>query len=569
MTTKSGTFTPLQRFFRLLSLDAKDVTNIYTYAIFMGLLSLSLPLGIQAIINLIMGGRISTSWILLVVLVVLSVAVSGVLQIYQFRLVENLQQKFYARATFEFAYRIPRMKTEALNDEHAPELVNRYFDIMGVQKGLPKILISFSAAALQIIFGLILLSFYHPFFIAFGLLLAIIVYLIFRLTAKAGLRTSLNESKHKYNTAHWLEELARTNTSFKMSGKSLLPLQKADIHVNKYLESRDKHFRILMRQYFMLIGFKVIVVAGLLAIGGILVMDQVMNIGQFVAAEIIILLIVSSVEKFNENLEIIYDTLTSLEKVGEVVDTEIEDHKGLEFEDWQGGMQVELQHFNFKYPDAEDLVLKDISLKLEPGEKVVINGENSSGKSSLMHVLSGIYELEKGGLTYNGLPFRNLDQEDLRDKVGACLSEELLFEGSIIENISMGRKDVGFEEVKKAVKSVNLVEFIKSLPEGYHTVINPLGKKISSSVRKKLLIARSIVHKPSLLLMETPVEEFDKESQEFIINFLTSDEHDWTLIATSYNEYFAQKADKLVILEEGTVKAIGTYEAVKHLATFY
>lgn len=569
MPSSPDSFSPVQRFIRLLRLDIKDVTNIYVFAIFSGLLSLSLPLGIQAIINLIMGGRISTSWILLVVLVVISVAVSGVLQIYQLRIVENLQQKFYAKATFEFAYRIPRMKMEALNDHHAPELVNRYFDIMGVQKGLPKLLISFTAASLQIIFGLILLSIYHPFFIAFSLILVVIVYVIFRLTAKPALETNLTESKHKYKTAHWLEEIARTIATFKISGKTILPLQKADVHIKKYLDAREEHFKILVRQYALMISFKVIIVAGLLAIGGILVMEQVMNIGQFVAAEIIILLIVGSVEKLIENLEVIYDTLTSIEKVGQIFDIEIEDVQGLEFKVAEKGMDLELKNFSFKYPKTDKFVLSDINLKINACEKVVINGQNSSGKSTLMHILSGIYDLSQGGVSFNGLPIKNLNHETFRSHVGAYMSDSLLFEGTVLENISMGREQIEFDNVKTVVDKLLLTEYIKSLPEGYNTVIKPLGKKISSSLQKKLLLARSIVNMPQLLLMEYPIEDFDLNTQMLYIDYLTDKNTCWTLIATTQNEYFAKKADKVVIVDEGKIKAIGTYEEVKHLATFY
>ena len=224
MNASTNPITPIQRFWRLLKPEGTEIKNVYTYAVFNGLVNLSLPLGIQAIINLIQGGRISTSWVVLVILVTVGVAITGILQIYQLRIVENLQQKIFARAAFEFAYRVPRIKMEELFKLYAPELMNRFFDIINIQKGLSKILIDFSAAGLQIIFGLTLLSFYHPFFILFSLLLVILLYAIFKLTAQRGLDTSLTESKNKYQTVHWLEELARTNITFKLSGNTDLPL---------------------------------------------------------------------------------------------------------------------------------------------------------------------------------------------------------------------------------------------------------------------------------------------------------------------------------------------------------
>ena len=269
--------TPLRRFFNLLKVDKQEIISIYVYALFNGIVTLSLPLGIQAIINLISGGQVSTSWIILVIFVIAGVALTGVMQIMQLTISENLQQKLFTRSAFEFAYRIPRMKLEAVDKFYIPELVNRFFDTFSVQKGLSKILMDFSSASLQVLFGLILLSLYHPFFILFSVVLVVIVYLIFKLTAAQGLTTSLAESKRKYEVAHWLEELARTMETFKLAGTSTLPLSKTDEVVEKYLISRKAHFRTLLIQYINLVGFKVIIAAGLLLIGGLLVINQQMK----------------------------------------------------------------------------------------------------------------------------------------------------------------------------------------------------------------------------------------------------------------------------------------------------
>lgn len=207
--------TPLKRFINLLKLDKKDIVQIFFYAIFAGIVSLSLPLGIQAIINFIQAGRISASWIVLVVLVVFGVAFVGVLSLMQLRITENLQQKIFVRAAFEFAYRIPKFKFEEIYNKYSPEIANRFFDTLNIQKGTSKLLIDFSAALLQITFGLILLSLYHPFFIIFGILLMVLLYFIFKFSYIPGLESSLKESKFKYKVAAWLQELARNSNTFK------------------------------------------------------------------------------------------------------------------------------------------------------------------------------------------------------------------------------------------------------------------------------------------------------------------------------------------------------------------
>jgi ABC-type bacteriocin/lantibiotic exporter with double-glycine peptidase domain len=552
MAKHRDTFTPVQRFWRLLQPDRKEIRNVYVYAIFNGLINLSLPLGIQAIINLIQGGQVSTAWVVLVSVVVIGVAASGVLQITQLRITENLQQKIFARSAFEFAFRIPKVKMEAIYRHYAPELMNRFFDTLTVQKGLSKILMDFSTAVLQVIFGLILLSFYHPFFIVFSAILIILVYAIFRFTGSRGLSTSLSESKYKYKVAHWLEELARTGTTFKLAGNTDLPLSRMNNEVDGYLRSRESHFRVLVQQYTSMILFKVVVAAGLLAMGGILVMQQRMNIGQFVAAEIIILLVMASVEKLVMSMETIYDVLTALEKIGQVTDLEIERTEGEPIpEGAVGGMDVKLNSVNFTYPQGDRQIITNLSLHVKSGESVIFIGPNGSGKSTLLQIIAGLYDVKGGSVSYNGLPMGNIDLVSLRSVIGDCLTHEQLFDGTVLENLTMGRPNVSLEDVQWAVRSLKLEEIINDLPHGFDTMIEPQGRKFPLSTVQKLLLARSVAQKPKLLLLEDSLEHLSQEEKAPIIDFLVDKRNGWSLVAVSTDTYFQSKVDRLVVMEQG------------------
>ena len=357
MEKNKEVMSPLQRLVGLLRLEKKDLLQVIYYAVFSGLLSLTLPLGIQAIINLIQGAQVSTSWIVLVILVTIGVAFVGVLQLMQIRIIETIQQRIFTRASFEFTYRFPKIKMNELRNYYPPELANRFFDTLNIQKGLAKILVDIPAAVLQIVFALILLSFYHPFFIAFGILLLILIYIVFKFTAQKGMDTSLQESKHKYKVAHWIQEVARAVVSFKLSGKTSLAVTKNDELVNDYLVARESHFRILVIQFIQMVGFKVVVTAGLLLIGGLLVLNQEMNIGQFVAAELIILLVITSVEKLILGLESFYDVLTSLEKMGQVVDKDLEIQEG-DMPEFKDNFSLELDNVSYKVPQKERNILK-------------------------------------------------------------------------------------------------------------------------------------------------------------------------------------------------------------------
>ncbi len=562
--------TPVQRFWRLLRPDAKEVRNIYVYSIFSGFISLSLPLGIQSIVNLIQGGQINTSWIILVFFVVLGVAITGVLQIFQLRITENLQQKIFTRAAFEFSYRIPHIKMEALYKHYAPELMNRFFDIVSVQKGLAKILIDFSTAFFIVVFSLLLLSFYHPFFILFSLVLLVLVYAIFRYTAKKGMTTNLEESKYKYKVAHWLEELSRTVITFKLAGRSDIPLGKTDKYVEKYLGARESHFKVLVLQYSFMVVFKVLVATSLLAIGGVLVMNQQMNIGQFIAAEIIILIVMAAVEKLVLSVESIYDILVSLEKIGQVTDLELDRKNGIGLEVLPDdkGIEVEIADVSFTYPGASNKVLSNISINLNKGDLVVIAGKSGSGKSTLLHIISGLYEPQEGSISYNKLPAGNLSLNSIREQIGDHIAMERLFEGTLLENIALGREMATFDNVKWAVENLGLSDFVKNMPEGYNTILNTQGKGLPENTVAKLLLARSIAAKPKLLLLENPFEHLDKTDSKHIIDFLTAKQNNWTIVTVSSNAYLAQLSTQILVLNGGKIAAVGTYDELKESVNF-
>ncbi|MGF1555159.1 peptidase domain-containing ABC transporter [Paucihalobacter sp.] len=545
--------TSWQRLINLLRMERKDVLQILYYAIFAGGLSLILPLGIQAIINLIQGAQVSTSWIVLVVLVTLSVAFTGTLQLMQLRIVENLQQKIFTKSSIEFAYRFPKIKMSELHNYYPPELANRFFDTLMVQKGVSKLLLDIPASLLQIIFGLLLLSFYHPFFIIYGLFLIILIYLVFKFTITRGLETSLLESKYKYKVAHWIQEIARSIISFKLSGKTSLALQKNDVLVKDYLSARENHFRILVIQYIQMIGFKVLVTAGLLLIGGLLVLNQQMNIGQFVAAEIIILLVIGSVEKLIISLETMYDVLTSLEKIGQVVDKDLESQIGEKPFKENECFKISLEKVCYTTPKRDYPILSDISFVVEPKSSLLIQGASGAGKSTLLRIIAGVLEPSRGDIYINDVSLKGIYLNHYRAQIGHSLSGETPFEGTILENITFGDAAISEETVNWAVGKTGLREFVKHQPKGIKTMIYPEGKQISETVAKKILLARAIVKKPSLLILEDALEQFDTEEANKIIDFILDKNNKWTLIVVGEQKHWREKCERIIELENGNL----------------
>jgi ABC-type bacteriocin/lantibiotic exporter with double-glycine peptidase domain len=543
---------PWKRLVGLLKLDKKDIRQIFYYAIFAGLVALTLPLGIQAIINLIQGAQVSTSWIVLVVLVTLGVAFQGILQLMQIRILENIQQKIFNRASFEFAYRFPKIKMDELRNYYPPELANRFFDVLTIQKGLSKILLDFPAAALQIIFGLTLLSFYHPFFIIYGFLLVILIYFAFKFTAKRGLDTSLLESQKKYKVAHWIQEVSRSLVSFKLSGSTDLAMRRNDILTTEYLDARENHFKVLVLQFIQLIGFKVLVTAGLLVIGGLLVLNQKMNIGQFVAAEIIIILVISSVEKLIQGLESFYDVLTSLEKIGQIVDKELEPQDGEDPFMVDHPFIVELDNLKYTSPEGQE-ILSDIDFQINHDDRILFDGASGSGKTTLLKILSGLITPSSGSMYINNVSVKGVWTNKYRAHLGQVLPAQLPFEGTILENITFGSKNISQERLHSVLKNIGLDTFIKEQPNGINTLLHPEGQQIPFTVSKRIVLARAIIHNPKLLLLKDPLENFEPEEATRIIQYLTAKERPWALVVSSRNPQWNKNCNQTIKISEGKI----------------
>lgn len=552
---------PISRFFRLIFVDREIIYKLYFYAIFLGGLNLTLPLGVQAIIGLISSGRINTTWIALILFIVIGITFYGITNYFQMQLLEKMQQRIFTRAAFEFAYRIPRMQWDYLTQYYPPELVNRFFDILTVQKGLSKVLMDFSTSVLQILFGLILLGFYHPVFVVFGFFLLLILVSIIYFTGPLGMESSIKESKYKYEIVYWLEELARALETFKLAGNTELATEKTDKLTQKYLEYRTKHFKVLAFQYLTIVVFKVLVTVGLLILGSYLVISKEINVAQFVASEIVIILVMNSTEKLIASMETIYDVLTALDKIGYLTDIPLETKEGILFDkiDTGKGIKINIRDLHYKNPLAEYEAIKGINLDIEANERICLTGFAGSGKTTLITLIAGLLENYNGVISYNDTAFFSIERRSLRSYIGDTLSQELVFHGTIEENIMLSKGNISRDTLFWASDAVGLTESVLKLPLGFHTVLQPEDKRFPNSFLKKIIIARAFAEKPRLLIIDDLIYGFDKQDRMKIIHTLTDKNNNWTLIIVSHDPEIAKRCDRVIVMKEGQIFDQGTY----------
>lgn len=543
---------PLMRLAQVLKLERKEIGAIYLYAILAGLLNLSVPLGIQAIINFVLAGALSTSMIVLILLVVIGVFVTGLLQINQMKIIEKVQQRIFTRYSFEFAWRIPKLDMQKVDSYYLPEMVNRFFDTIVLQKSLSRLLLDIPTATIQVIFGLTLLSLYANIFIVFSLIVLLVLFLIIRLSGPRGLQTSLQESEYKYEVASWLEEVARVLKSFRFSKGSSLPIDKTDVLVGKYLDSRTSHFKILMLQYWSLVSFKVLITAGMLIVGSILLVRNEINVGQFVAAEIVILTVLSSIEKLIQSLDKTYDILTAVEKLGKVMDKPLENEGTLKLEHNGEGVAISMKDVNFSYT-GERAILQQVNAEIRKSEKVCITGSDGSGKSTLIKLLTGSYHHFEGNISINNIPIGNYDPDSIRAETGILFHQQDIFNGTLYENITLGDNSISTSQITALAEEIGLQHFIQSLKNGYDSVLDPTGKRLPGGVVRKILLLRALIHKPRLLLLEEPWLGFDEDAKQKIQNYLLKKVPSTTVLIIANDAAFAAQCTRIIKMENGTI----------------
>lgn len=531
---------------RILRLDRKDIYTAYIFGFFAGLVPLSLPLGIQSIISFVLAGRFSTSIIVLIALVVFGVFLNGLLQVKQLQIIENIKQKLFVRFSLEYSDRLPKLDVEKLDREYLPEMVNRYFDGISLQKGIDKLLMELPAAIIQVILGLLLLSFYHPIFIAFGLVLIVIVLTIIRFTSPQGLQSAMNASTYKYAVAAWLQEIARTIKSFKYTKGTSLHMHKTDALVGEYLVSRTSYFKVLLTQFWSLISFKIVITAAMLIIGSYLLVDQQINVGQFIAADIVIIAIMGSIEKLITNFDAVYDALVSVEKLSVVTEAEVETSGTLLLPAKTEGVAIQFDKVGFAYSSNKQ-VLKNISFKIEPGQMVQLKGVSGAGKSTVLRLLTGAFKNYTGEILIDQSPAGNYSVESLRRNTGILLGSQDIFEGTLWDNLTLGSTGLDINNVNALCALTGLDDYVQSTKKGYETRLMPVGNKLSASVRKNILLVRAMLGSQRLFLLEEPFEHLSPIAKSRVIEYFKKDRSATKLIA-SQDELLGAFCDQVIVL---------------------
>jgi ABC-type bacteriocin/lantibiotic exporter with double-glycine peptidase domain len=527
--------TPYQRLAAMLRLDRGDYVVILIYTVLIGMLMLAVPLAAQALVNTIAAGVLVQPLVVMTFGVFGALLFAGVLRMLKLSLLEKLQQRIFARVTLQLADHLPRIQHQTLMSEYAPQLVNRFFDVITIQKTTSKILLDGPGALLQIFIALLLMSFYSPYLLAFAVFLILFIGFVVAGLGVGGLKTSIKESKSKYLTADWLEELARCQSGFKMNATPAFSIERADELVIGYVRTRLAHFRVVFRQALGTYLFQAIASAGVLAIGGWLVINREMTLGQVVAAEIVVVGALEGLEKVIRLLENGFDLLTSLDKVGHLLDMPLERRGGRELPVNPSGAAVHCRKLRFSYGRGGAAIISDLNMTIESGAHVSLVGKSGVGKSTLAMLISGLYEPNHGLVQINGMDVRDASLDSLRRSVGFVNDANAIFAGTIEENILLGRHYISHESMQWALEVTRLADDLAGFPDGLQTRLVSEGRNLSRGQIQRLLIARAIITRPQLLILDEGFTGIDECDKLRILDELFNPEMNWTIVDISHD----------------------------------
>lgn len=545
-----GHATPMRRLLTLLREQMPDLWVMVVYAAAVGVLTLVTPVAVQALVNSVAFGTLLQPVVVLTAVVFIGLAFAGAIRALQVHMVEVLQRRIFVAVSADLAARLPRVQASAFDGAHGPELVNRFFDVLTVQKAVASLLLDGVALVLQSAVGMVLLAFYHPVFLAFDVVLLICIAVVVLLLGRGAARTSIEESRAKYAVAAWLEELARHPDLFRATAGAAFASARADDLARRYLGARHGHFQILFRQIGATLVLQALLSTLLLGLGAYLVIARQLTIGQLVAAELIVSAVVAGLAKFGKHLESLYDLLAAVDKLGHLVDLPLERLDGAIPPPVEGGAALRLRGVSFAYA-AGTQVLRGLDLDLSPGGRVAIVGSGGSGKSTLVEVICGLRAPDDGRIEVDGVDLRERWLPALRGQVGLVRGGHV-FAGTVMENVIAGRPEVRPEDARAALRAVALFEELATLPAGNATALSASGHPLSSSQVLRLCVARALAGRPRLLILDGVLDALDRHARDVVLAAAAAQQGCTLLLLTS-DPALAARCAQVHVLRDGAL----------------
>lgn len=466
------------------------------YSIGIGILTLALPIAVQSLLNTVVNTALTPFIVLLAVLLFAVLLISAILIASRDYAMELFQRRFLARIASEAALRLTHADQPHMDGINRAELVNRFFEIMHVQKNVPALLTEGFFIALQAIIGLIVVSFYHPFLFFYNLLFAGAVFLIWQTWSKPAIKKAVALSDSKYTLVQWLEEIARVNQTFKSERAISFALEETENKTANYFFYKRSYFKTTFAQNIAFLVLYCIASASLLGLGGVLVARNQLSLGQLVGAELIMSAIFYSTSKLGYYARIYYDLRANLHKLNYFFKLPLEKPCGPLLLDESVSHNIVFDNIVVPYRGHQFT----FSCQLATNSKVLVKSSEAAGSKLFIDLIKGYRQPNQGRILVGGQDLRDFDQHNLRNHILSVDSLSVV-EGSIKRFFDLYVPNVTKAQIMSALQIVELDHIIDALPQGLETTIVPSGYPLLQDEVIRLKLAAVIAAQPAILII--------------------------------------------------------------------
>lgn len=527
----------LKSIFQLIQMEKNDIWAIAIYSVAMGILSLIIPIGVQSLVNILNFGTLFQPVLILTFLVIIALGFVGLMNVLQSYVAELIQQRLFVRLAANVTNLFPRVNHHDFKKYYASEMPNYFLDISIIQKSATILLTNGLGIFLQTLIGLLVLVLYHPFFILFNvLILAFVIGIIFYSIGSVGIETSIKESKSKHKVASWIQEMNFHRTVFRSERAHNYASLRTENLVREYISNRRKHFKALMRQMIGFVSLQAFGSGLLLGIGGWLVIKGQITLGQLVASEIIVAKILDNFGKFTKYLENYYDLCASVDKVNHLLDFSLE-LSGSESPSIEKESPISIR-------------IEKLNMQAEKGEIVVIRDPENKTAMSLVDMLYGFKASSYGSIAVNNIYLQDMNLREWRNHI-SLLRDIECFSGSIADNVKLNSIHASSTEIRNALDKVNLMKRIQDFPNGIQSELLRNGYPFTKEELALLVIARALLDKPALILIDEILIYLSKESISLLVSLLKELKKHSTILISSMHPDFQTIADRVYTFKDG------------------
>ncbi len=518
--------------FIIKSLDRATILSIVMISTLVSLLSLGIPIAAQTLINFIAFGGLLQPVITLSIVVFVIMIALGALHLWEVVIVEVIQQKLMVKISLDLTYQFSHLSLDNFSTHHGPELVNRFFEVVTVKKSIASLLLYGVNLCLQLFFGLLLLLFYHPLFMVFDGLIILGLFLIILIPYRKGLETAEEECFQKHQIGAWLEEVLINRFLFRFNLYHRYATQQADKKLVSFLKARNRHFKQLLKHQIGFYSLSALANSLLLGMGGYLVINNQLSLGQLVAAEIVLGALIFEFKRFVVLLENYYDLKASQGKIEKVFDLPIDEvHADI------AALFVPITTIQLKIPGQAEVVASHQS-------PLLIYSHLSEQCQNFTDEILGFKHNRQFELLINNTFCADENRVLLR-RCALLIRRPQWFAGTIYDNLLLNQPQVSHEAIIEQLKKANLIDKIMHQPKGLKTVIYEWQTVFTELELIKFMVVRALLVKPQLLIIDRAFDVLDKSIDELVSQVLTLEKT--ILLIVSQHSDFKNITNRLVL----------------------